>query len=49
MLAREGSLLADICQGRHLLFCANQFGGHEQLLVAFVDAPQTRLVRIEIE
>jgi len=45
MLAREGRLLADICRGRHLWLCANQFGGHEQLLVVFVDTPQTSLVR----
>jgi hypothetical protein len=47
VLAREGRLLADICRGRHLRLCADHFVGHEQLLVAFVDAPQTRLVRIE--
>ena len=35
MLARKGRRLADIWRGRHLRLCADRFGGHDQLLVAF--------------
>jgi hypothetical protein len=47
MLAREGRRLADICRGHPLLFCADRLGGHDQLLVAFVDAPLQCLVRLK--